>query len=220
MALPTSANTAALYVSGTSTVDTNEACSHLSGSGGNQIFQVTATTKRVWDPTVPITIKDNGTTVPTTDYTFDYLSGLITFSGYTPTTPVTATGNYYPIWQLGFATKYSVGFKRAVVDATNFDSVGAVERFATLADVEGTINLNEIGNTVLDGVSMTLESILSGGAMIVGVFGTGAGNNFIRAFIQLESLKTDGDVKDIYRSTVGWKLSNQVQTAAAWSINP
>ena len=74
---------------GTSTAMTAEAMSLVSG----KTYQVTASTKRNFNPAVAVTVLDNAVAVNVTNIlNIDYLFGRVTFiAGYTVTGPVTVT---------------------------------------------------------------------------------------------------------------------------------
>ncbi len=206
MPLPTAAYGAVVYASGVSTVDTNEPASFLSGTNPNEVFQVTAAAKRVWDPTVAVTVKDNGTTLtPGTQYTFNYLFGRIQFVSYTPTTPVTVTGQYLPLVEAVLASKFEINIKQTLVDDTNFDTGGAVHRVATLTSYEGMISTFDIGNTVLDGVAGTWESWLLNATPKVMSILLGTGNSYFRTWALFESMKNSGAVAGVFDTGINWK---------------
>ncbi len=218
MAGPAAAYGASLYVSGTSTADAGEACSAIGGSGANQIYQVTSTAKRAWDPTVAIVVKDGTTTLPASDYVFDYTSGVIQFVAYTPVGAITVTGNYLPLYALATASEFELDLKTDSVDVSVF-GVGAHQKQPTLSDADGTLSVFDPGDTVLDGGTLTLESILSGGKMLLLQIGFGAGLNSFRAFVVLDGLKDSAKVADVIKDQVAWKLADQA-AVIPWSFQP
>lgn len=215
MGLPTAAWTTKVYLTAASSADTNEACSFVSGSGTTKIYQVTSTAKRVWDPSVAIVVQDGGVTVSATLYSFNYLFGVITFNGHAVTGAITvASGNYVPIVEAVLASKWKLSIKSTLVDTSNFDGGGAVTRTATLVSAEGSFETYDVGNTILDGGSETLQSLsLNQTAVVVGVL-LGTGNSIFRCWAYLESLADDTAVADVVKATVNWKSLNNLGLAS------
>jgi len=214
MALPVAGYGAVISATGVSTVDSSEPAAFLSGTGANQIYQVTATSKRVWDPTVAVTVKDGSTTLtPGTQYVFNYLFGTIQFVAYTPVGAITVTGNYLPIVPAILCSKFEINQKSTLVDVSNFDSGQAVNRIATIVSYEGTISTFDPLNNVLDGVAGTWQTWLEGLVPKLITFNPGTGNYF-RCWTLLESLKTSTAVAGAIEGTVNWKsIQNQLPNA-------
>jgi hypothetical protein len=131
-------NKTVLKVSGTSTVDAGEACSLKSGAGTTQIWQVTAATKRVLDPSHAIVVKDGGTPVGSTLFTLDYLFGRILFNGYTPAGAITIDDAYFPMLALAIARKVDWQRTKALLESTVMPSPGRT-RICGLKDLAGTL---------------------------------------------------------------------------------
>lgn len=109
---------ARLYVTGTSTAMTDEACTEVSGT----LFRITATTKHIIDDEVAVVVKVN-TVVQTSGYTVNYLDGSVTFASTQTGNTVTITGNYLPAQLVAkirseeFASSYDVGDSTCQGDA-------------------------------------------------------------------------------------------------------
>ena len=199
---------AAVYLTGTSTVDAAEACSHVSGSGATQLFQVTNAAKHVWDPTVPVVVTDSVTgVVSPADYAFNPLFGTIQFAGFTPSGTISIAGNYLPIKQFAGANKFDLNLKQTLVDTTAFgDSDASVRRTGTLVDSDGTVDLFDDGFVILDGGTETILTVLYG--QVPCVIGILLGGGIFRAFALFEGVKTSAAVADVIRSTLSWKQAS------------
>lgn len=100
---------------------TGEACAFVSGTDPNKVYQVTNAARHVWDPTVAVTIKDGGVAVGAANYSFDFLSGTITFIGHTVTGAVTVDGSYLPVIAVAQVRKSSLKLNHNQLDCSNFD---------------------------------------------------------------------------------------------------
>ena len=209
MSAPVAAFGSTISVTGASTPDTGEACAHVSGSGSSRLYQVTSTAKRVWDPSVAVTVKDGGTPVTAADYVFNSLAGTIQFAGYTPSGSITLDGSYFPIYPAALANKFDLDIKATLVDTSNFDGSGAVERYPTLSDFSGTLHVLEDMLTVLDSGSLTWESIMAAKTPVVIAvhFGTSAAPLWFKGWAILESTKVSAAIAGVLEGDVGFKGS-------------
>lgn len=92
-------------VPGTPTALTDEA---TTPDAQYKVYQITDPTKQVLDPTAPITVKKNGTTV-TSGYTIDRLFGKVKFSSpLQPSDTVTITGQYLPMADAAQAYQFTL----------------------------------------------------------------------------------------------------------------
>lgn len=90
--------------SGTPTTFTAEATTLLSGRD----YQVTNPIKQIWDRTTPVVVHDGATLlVETTDYTVDYLFGIVTLVN-APAGAVTVSGKYLPMTQVAKANSFTL----------------------------------------------------------------------------------------------------------------
>jgi hypothetical protein len=145
---------AQLKISGAPVGTTAEAMALL---GGSQ-YQVTNTAKRVIDPATAITIKDGGVTVSSALYSFDYLFGIVTFSGYSPTGSVTLDGSYIPVASIGQCRTVELSMMADLVDVSIFENQ-AKQKQATLVDFEGSLERLSLPVDDLDGVTAGTQSI-------------------------------------------------------------
>jgi hypothetical protein len=104
-------------VSGTPLAFTDEA---TTANGTYDVYTITNSAKAVWDPTAPITVKKNGSTV-SSGYTLDRLFGKVKFtSPLLPTDTVTVSGSYLPMGTLVEAYELSFGMKAENLDVSRF----------------------------------------------------------------------------------------------------
>lgn len=182
-------------VSGTAVPVTGEACAFSSGAGASQVFQVTNSARRIWDPTVAVIVKDGVTVLtPGTQYTFDYLFGKIQFVAYTPVGAIAVDGSYLPTNAIAEARKLSFVQSRDLFDRTTFDSAGVRQRVALLQTVKGNLRGLALITDDLDagvGGIQSLESFFTAGGAKLLEFRLGGVGNFFRAWVLFSGLMED-----------------------------
>lgn len=109
---------AVYQASGTSTTFTNEACTD---SGDHTIYTITSTTKCMWDDLTAVTVQVQthgaGGWNTVTNYTADYVGGVITFTGALNSDDlVRVSGKYFTITQVATARKWTLDIERNTVD--------------------------------------------------------------------------------------------------------
>jgi hypothetical protein len=152
------AHAGAVYLSGTSTAFTGEACTLVAGT----TYQIDDTAKRLWNPLVTLTVYDGaGAEVPTS---VNYLYGTVTLAE-APGGAVTVDGEYMPLHEIGTVRGFSLSVTCGAEDSTIMGStVTTRTREVTLYDVAVELDLLEQGVTVYDGDARTFDSILTAGA--------------------------------------------------------
>lgn len=148
----------AIKTVGTSTAMTNEACTSISST----VYRITSTSRRVLDPTVAVTVNDNGSPVAAANVTIDYLFGKVTRTGGTFTGPVTVTANYLPLLDVAEGVAWSVAMSRTELDKTVMGNTDKAFLLG-LGTAEGTIELLDLPTSDLDAGagSVKLEDIFS-----------------------------------------------------------
>lgn len=148
----------AIKTVGTSTAMTSEACTSLSSA----VYQITSTSRRVLDPTVAVTVNDNGSPVAAANVTIDYLFGVVTRTGGSFTGPVTVTANYLPLLDVAEGVAWSVNMSRTELDKTKMGDTDK-QFLLGLKTAEGTLELLDLPTTDLDAGagSVKLEDILA-----------------------------------------------------------
>ena len=154
------AHAGAVYLSGTSTAFTGEACTQVSGT----TYQIDAVAKRCWNPLVALTVYDGVT--EETPTSVNYLYGTVTLAE-APAGAVTVTGEYMPLHEIGTVRGFSLSVTCGAEDSTIMGSaVTTRTRQVTLYDVAVELDLLEQGVTVYDGDARTFDSILNAGAAL------------------------------------------------------
>lgn len=139
----------------TSVAVTAEACTSLSAT----VYRVTSTARRFWDPLVAPVVKDGGVAVNASFYTFDNLTGKVTFVGYTVLGAITVDVNYIPLTTVAEVQSAEVMAAQALADITPFDYASGVRTYkATLLDGSMTLGgtlmpWTDLASDVVGGVS-------------------------------------------------------------------
>lgn len=128
---------------------------------GSSRWQITNTAKRIVDPSVAVTVKDTGVAVAANLWTFDYLFGIVTFVGYTPTGAVTVDGSYLPNTATPTECKaVEINAKADLTDVSVFEA-GYHQKLITLLDLDGSLDRLVLPLDDLDGVTAGTQSIKS-----------------------------------------------------------
>jgi hypothetical protein len=165
---------ATLKMTGTSTSTTGEAFTLVSG----KTYQVTSTAKRIIDPGVAITVKDNGGAVAASNIlSYDYLFGKVTFiPGYTVLGAITADYSYLPTVAIAETRQFKLAVKNKLLDKTSLDSAGVKQRGKGTKEASGSFgSLTMVTATVGAG---TLLALTTGRTPIVLEMNLGVGNKF------------------------------------------
>lgn len=201
---------AQVKISGAAVATTAEAAALVSG----KTYQITNTAKRVLDPSVAVTVKDNGVTVAAANIlSLDYLFGIVTFvGGYTVTGPVTFDASYLPTTTIAECKAVEFSFAGELPDATSFDSGGSRRKLLTIVDISGSLTRLALPLDDLDGVTGGTQSIdgwlKAGTQRLVDVlFATGFR---VRAWVLFKSYKVTGQLTNVVEVTVEFE-------GAAWT---
>lgn len=210
---PSATYTSVVKLSGTTTAFTNEATTAVSAG---TVYQITNTSKRIVDPDVAITVKDGGVTVAATLYTFDYLFGIVTFSGYSAAGAVTVDGSYLPTHTVTDARMSSVSMQVGLVDSTSYDSASASsgsKRFTpTLKTASGEVEILDILQTDLDAGagSVVIETLADGRTPVLLEQALGSSGKYFRAWVLFEGLDRALSVEDLANKKVKWRATAKV----------
>lgn len=199
-------HTTRLKVSGAAVPVTAEACTSLGGG----VYQVTNTARRIWDPSAAITVKDGGTPVSSALWSFDYLFGKVTFSGYTPSGAVTVDGSYLPVATVAEVKSFSASFAGDLLDRTTFDSAGSKQKQAGLRDGSGSFVMLSSPLDDIDpvtGGTQNLATVMNNGTpkLFEALFGT----QYLRQWVILEGIETTAAVDGLVESTVSYQTAPQ-----------
>lgn len=88
------------------------------------IYRITLSTRRVLDPTVTPVVKDGGVTVSAALWSVDYLTSLVTFSGYTVLGAITMDASYVAMSDISEGQSLEVSLTNQLLDITPYNSTG------------------------------------------------------------------------------------------------
>ena len=209
----TAAHSTVVKAHGVAVPVTAEACTSLGGG----VYQATNTARRIWDPAAAITIKDAGVSVSAALWTFDFLFGKVTFSGYTPSGAVTIDGSYLPTLAIAECINLSVKAMRTVLDQTSYDSGGAKSKLAGLKDASGSVDILALLLTDIDagtGGSQAFFDFFQNATPKLLEFTIGASSTRFRAWVLFEGFEQSAAVDDLVKGTVNWQSAPQKLGAA------
>lgn len=204
--MPSAGHGTTIKASGAANAVVNEATTSLGGS----VYQVTNTARRIWDPSAAITIKDGGVAVGAEFWSFDYLFGKVTFSGYAPGGAVTVDGSYLGTFSVTECRRHSIALSRDLQDATTYDSGGWRKRQPALLDVSGDLECLSRPTDDLDagvGGTQSLYSFLTNGTPKLLEIGYGA--RLMRGWVLLEALDEASEVEGLNSFTLNFQGSSQ-----------
>lgn len=207
-------NTCKIYASGTSTAFVDDVAAAVSG----QTYQLSAQ-DRCFDPSVAVTIKENGSATGDTGVYFDYMFGRVRFTtGYAETGPITVSGSYLPLLEIGTARAWELSVDTDLLDATVFGNT-ARNRAASMRDLSFSLEALEMGGHDHDGGagSVRLHDILTNGAVKVFSFyvsgdGSDGGSEF-RAAVLLNKQNTKVDKMGLVVTGIEGKVSGVTEGA-------
>src|SRR3990167_1578859 len=209
--MATAAFTAVLKRTGTAVSMTGEACTL---SGGDTIATVTDTTKRVLDPTVAITLYDNGTPVADTGFTVNYLFGTFTKAAGSFTGPMTVDASYLPTFAEAEINSFEVNLQADLLESTTMAAATTTKARTTgLTSASGTLGGLDTLLTDLDtgGGTMYAHSDLTAGTRRA-VEITFPGGQIFRSFVFYDSAKVAGEIGDLVKDNLSWQSTTVIGT--------
>lgn len=194
---------ATIMKSGSSTAMTDEAMSVVSG----KTYQVTATTKRIFDHAVAIVVKDNAVAVDAEDIlSIDHLFGRVTFaSGYTVTGPVTVTAAYRPLTVLGCANEFSLTQTANAIDSTCMDTAQGNNGVRVFEYGLKTVSLELTG--IFKAANAFKALLRARSELIIEINPDGNSKVVARGYFKPSSTSQSGDVGDLEQETISFNLS-------------
>jgi hypothetical protein len=197
--MPVSAFGSVVKSTGTAVGVVAEACSFVSGSNPNKLYQVTSSSRRTWDPTAAIVVKDGGVAVSAALYTFDYLAGLVQFVGYAQTGAITVDGSYLPTIAIAEVRKFGLKIGAGLPDVTTFDSAGWRQFIQSLKTL--TLSLELLSSPLVDldagaGGTQSLFSYIN--SDVPKVIELNRGGQFLRAWYRFENLTDQAEVDGVW----------------------
>lgn len=203
----TAAYLGTLKPTGTAVPVTAEPCSSISGSDPNKLYQVTSSSRRIWDPTAAIVVKDGGSPVSAALYVFDYLFGFVQFAGHAVTGSITVDGSYLPTVAVAEIRKYSLKIQGEQLDKTSFDSAAANGGWRTFMQglKNGSVDFELLAliTAPVDSNTGGLLTLLDNGTPKV--LEIGNGGHFFRIWCVPETLGQTADVGGLVVGSMSWK---------------
>lgn len=198
---------AKILKSGTPTVMTAEAMSVVSG----KTYQITAATKRVIDRLTAVTVYDDAVAVDAADIeSISYLFGRVTFtSGYTPTGPITLTGKYLPMSQIGSAQSFTLTQTAATNDNSKASVVQANGGFRTFEAGLRTVTLAIKG--VYDESADFKSLLLTRAEMVIEINPDGDQKSVARGWFKPNATGQSGDVGGLEDESLTFSLAVPAQ---------
>lgn len=181
----------------------DEAMSLVSG----KTYQITAATKRVLDRTDTFVVEDNNLAVSGANIeSIDHLLGRVTFvSGYTPTTPITITGDYLPMTQVARGKTFTLTQTATPIDDTDFDSAQGNDGHRTWIYGLKQAAL-EIGGIFAS--SNAFQALVAARAeLIIEINPDGNQKSLARGYFKPMSQGQSGDVGALEEETISFTLS-------------
>lgn len=183
---------ASVLRNGTSTAFTTEAM-----TGAGDTWQITDTTKRIWDRSASFTVSTG------TIKSINYLTGTITFTG-SVSTP-TVTGRYFPTAALGCSNSFNLTQTSDTTDTTCFETASVNGGFATM---RATLKTVELELTGFYRASNQFFDLLQGrGELIVEINPDGEMKSYARGFFKPVTDSQTGDVGGDETETISFRLS-------------
>jgi len=188
-----------LKISGTGVVTTGEATTNL----GSNRYQITTAARRIVDPNASLVVRDGGTPIATTGYSFDYLFGIATLTA-PPGGAVTVDCTYLPTQSITEVAEFNFNGSADLLDSTTYETTGARSKKTGLVDCAGSFRGYALPNLDVDsgsGGTQSLESFRSAGTakLLEASFDDGAG--ILRAWVMLEGIETSASVDGLVEVT-------------------
>lgn len=189
---------------GTATVFTAEAMSLVSG----KTYQIDDASMEIWDRSeVTMDILDNAVTVDPSDIlNIDYLFGRVTFvASYTPTTPITATGKYFPVVTIARPNTYNLTMTAEAIDETDFAVAQGNGGYRVFTAGLRTVAL-ELGG-IFDDVEAAAAVVAARSELIVQIDPAGDGSSIARGFFKMVTAGQGGAVGALEDETLNLALT-------------
>jgi len=191
---------ALVKVAGAAVTFTDEATTSL---GDNKRYQITATTKRVWDRATALAVKVAGV-LTGESYTYNRLTGIVTFATVDAGRgAVTLSGKYVPMSVAVGAKNYSFSIARAMLVDTDFDSANTNNGFdsyqTSLLSVEGSIGARLTTDPTLRDV------LLAGNPVVIQLYVDRSGDPDLTLWALLDKHQAQAAFDAVQDGTIGFK---------------
>jgi hypothetical protein len=193
---------ATLKKSGSSTLTSGEATTHVSG----QIYQVTSATKRYMDRSNTVTVLDGVTDVTAQVLSIDYLTGTVTFKGsYTVVGAVTLDYHYLPMAVIAKSNSFTLTQTADSTDTSDFETLQGNSGHKTYQQGLKTVELSVKG--FYDAANSLGDILDSRAEIIIEICPDGSGQSVARGFFRCTDVQLDGNVGAIETSTAKFSLN-------------
>jgi hypothetical protein len=189
---------------GTSTAFTSEATTLVSG----KTYQITDTTKRVWDRATAPTVYDNAVDHTSDVESIDFLFGRVTFkAAYTVTGPITVDGHYFPLQSLGKYTSYTLTQTAEAIKDSDMPTLQGNGGFDTNSPGLKTVTVET--PAVFNAADDWQTALETRGEYVIEINpdGTGESGSLARGFFRLMSDRQSGNVGALEEETLTFSLN-------------
>jgi len=200
---------------GSSTTMTAEAMSLVTG----KTYKITAAAKQVINRAVAYTVKGNGIAIAASNIeSVDFLFGRVTFiSSYTPVTPITIDGAYFPTVVVGCSNSFTLTQTTNAVDNTCIDTAQTNSGHRTFEAGLKTVSLELQG--VYKAANAYLTALIARSELIIEINPDGNSKSVARGFFKPINTGQSGDVGDLEQQTVQFNLAVPDQTLLQYAFH-
>lgn len=179
-------------------------------SGGNTIAQITNTARRILNPAVAVTLKDNGVTQAANTYTLNFLYGKASKTAGSFTGPVTIDASYLAMHSVAEGTSLSINCSREQLETSVFGTTDK-SYLMGLKSAEGSIESLALLSTDLDpgAGEIIIEDLFDDDvAKLLEVTLDPDLPKYWRGWVRFHGLNTEATVEDLVKSTVNWRTTS------------
>lgn len=194
---------AKILKSGTTTTFTGEATTSIA----TKTYQITASTKRVFDRNTTVVVSDGGTPISASNIEWiDYLNGTVKLlNAYTPTGAITFAGKYVPMTQVAKANGFTLTQTANIKDTTVFEVAQGNGGYKSCDYGLRTVSLSLKG--IYDATN-GFEALLAARAeMIIEINPDGSSMSFARGWFKPMSTAQAGNVGEVETNDLSFTLS-------------
>jgi hypothetical protein len=170
-------------------------------SAWQEQYQITSTTKDIWDRDTAVTFNTSTGAIAASDvYAKDYLFGTVQFASTYGSKTLTMAGKYLPRSAVVGANEYSFAMSANMIDDTDFTSTGFRSRFPGIRDA--SVSLGRY-----DSLQNDIFAKLKAEESVVIDLRPGGSTNFaVRGFFHIASDARTGAVEDLESASPEFEL--------------
>lgn len=190
--------------SGAATAFTTEAMTEITA---NEEYQITDTTKRIWDYATTLSVFDNGSPVAAADIeSIDYLFGIVHFvSGYTAAGAITVTGAYFAVTQIAGTRSFTLTMQGEAIDETTLPIAQGNSGHRIFSLGLKTVSMEASGVYALS--NGFRAALVARSELIVEVKPVGTAETIFRGYFRYTQQGQSGDVGALEEETITLTLS-------------